>query len=65
MTEATITINGHQLTQAQSMTARVALVTMAVNLKSRGLGDDEHGIAMTEGYLARIHEIVAFMRPCP
>jgi hypothetical protein len=60
--EAEIDINGYALTEAQSMTIRCALNTFGASLVEDGLGDDEHGRAMTEGYLARIKEIRRFMR---
>lgn len=55
--EAAITINGHALTVGQSMTVRCAIEGFASSLSDGGLGDDEHGRRMTEGYLARIREI--------
>lgn len=56
ITEPTITINGHVLTSAQSMTVRNAIESLAMDLRG-GLGDDDHGRAMTSGYLACINEI--------
>jgi hypothetical protein len=58
--EPRITINGSLLTNAQAMTVRVALGSFAMSLES-GLGDDEHGRAMTAGYKARLNEIYGFM----
>ena len=55
--EAEITINGVRLSTAQAMTIRVALGSFALSLRSDGLGDDEHGRAMTAGYLHAIGEI--------
>ena len=60
-TEADITINGQKLTAAQAMTIRVALGSFALSLQSDGLGDDEHGAAMTEGYLTAIRDIHTLM----
>lgn len=57
MAEATIVINGQQLTDAQSMTLRVALETFAETLINEGLGCDEHGKRMASAYLHRIREI--------
>lgn len=57
MSEPTITINGQQLTDGQAMTVRVAIEHFASNLTAEGPGDDEHGRAMTKGYLDRISEI--------
>lgn len=63
MDEPNITINGKQLTIGQAMTIRVALESFCMSLWSEGLGDDAHGKAMTEGYLARAAEIRALMFP--
>jgi hypothetical protein len=52
-----MTINGHVVTEGQAMTVRVAIEAMARDLVESGLGDDEHGKIMTEGYLARIDEL--------
>ena len=57
MTEPTITINGVTLSQGQAMTVRVALSAFAMDLRD-GLGDDEHGKAMTAAYRARLSEIL-------
>lgn len=59
MTEdyAEITINGKPLTKAQSMTVHVAIQSFSIDLQRTGLGDDEHGKAMTAAYLERISEI--------
>ncbi len=59
--EAAITINGHALTAAQSMTVRCAIEALASSLRDDGLGDDEHGKMMKAGYLARIREIRAMI----
>jgi hypothetical protein len=56
--EPVITINGIQLTKAQSMSVRVALSGFKMELKQAGLGADEHGLAMTEAYLRRLDEIL-------
>jgi hypothetical protein len=58
--EPSITINGHTLTVAQAMTVRVAIGAFAMDLQD-GMGDDDHGRAMTEGYLIAIRSIVGFM----
>ncbi len=55
--EPKITINGKSLTEAQAMTIRVAVNSFSIDLQSNGLGDDEHGKAMTKLYLERIKEI--------
>ena len=51
--EARITINGHTLNTAQSMTVRVALEAFAHALVTEGLNDQY----LTEAYLNRIREI--------
>lgn len=50
-------VNGHELTIAESMTVRVAIENFATQLATEGLGDDEHGKRMAEGYTAAINEI--------
>jgi len=57
MNEARIIINGVELTLGQSMTLRVALQSFAMDLRENGLGDDETGKAIANGYLARISEM--------
>jgi hypothetical protein len=43
------------------MTVRVALEAFATDLGAKGLGEDAHGIAMTQAYLSRIKEIRSMM----
>lgn len=62
MNEPTITINGYTLSQAEAMTLRVSLGNFAIFLTDEGLGDDEHGKALTAGYLAAIRSITKLMR---
>jgi hypothetical protein len=57
MNEAIVTINGVQLTVGQSMALRVAVGSFAQSMQDNGLGDDAHGKAMAEAYIARIAEI--------
>lgn len=59
--EPAITVNGWMLTEAQAMTVRVALNAFVAELREHGLGDDEHGVVMTAGYLARAHEVMKRM----
>lgn len=54
--ESIITVNGVTLTEAQSLTVRVAVQILA-SLCEEGLGEDEHGKAMAKGYLIAIREI--------
>jgi hypothetical protein len=56
-----ITINGSKLSKAEVMTIRVALGNMYMDL-SDGLGDDEHGFAMTRGYNTCIRNINTLWR---
>lgn len=59
--EASISIEGVELTFSQSMTLRVALETFAMTLHDTGLGDDKTGKALTAGYLERVREIRALI----
>jgi hypothetical protein len=59
--EPDITINGTPLTVAQSMAVRVAIVSFALSLKD-GLGDDEIGKQITQGYLSSIASILRLMQ---
>jgi hypothetical protein len=59
--EPEITINGVRLTTAQAMTVRVALGSFMFDLQGEGLGDDDHGRAMRDGYLTASRAIFALM----
>lgn len=59
--EPDIIINGTRLTKGQAMAVRVAVGGFVIELQQNGLGDDEHGKAMTAGYLARLNEIFKLM----
>ena len=61
--EPKISINGKPLTNAQAMAVRVAISSFESDLNSNGLGSDEHGEAMTAGYLDRIEELHTLMIP--
>lgn len=62
MDEPTITINGVTLSPAQAMTMRCALQEFLMCIGQPGsLGDDDHGRAMRNGYLARGREINAII----
>lgn len=63
MSEPCITINGVTLTTGQAMTVCVALELFAFSLTGEGMGDDEQGRAMTQGYLNAIREIHRLMFP--
>lgn len=58
--EADISINGIQLSEGQSLTFRVALSAFLTSL-DEGLGDDEHGKAMTKAYKQRTSEILKYI----
>lgn len=61
MKEPNIEINGWQCTPAMAITIRTAIEGFAMDLQHNGLGNDEHGKAMKEGYLARIQEVRELM----
>jgi len=54
--EPSITINGHELTEAQALTMRVALQCFALQIE---YAEDQ----TSRNYLDRIAEINAFMSP--
>jgi hypothetical protein len=49
--EPIITINGTTLTEGQAMTLRVALTSFHAELWAHGLGGDEIGRSIAEGYM--------------
>lgn len=59
--EAEIKVNGSPLSVAESMTLRVAVSSFLMSLQSDGLGDDETGKAMCEGYKRACASIFAKM----
>jgi hypothetical protein len=58
--EAEITINGARLSDAESMTVRVAIDTLA-NVLAEGLGFESDGIALTELYMTSLSRIQALL----
>jgi hypothetical protein len=54
--EAEITINGAKLTDAESMTVRVAIDTLA-NVLAEGLGLENDGVALTDRYMTSLSRI--------
>jgi hypothetical protein len=54
--EAEITINGAKLTDAESMTVRVAIDTLA-NVLAEGLGLETDGMALTDQYITSLSRI--------
>jgi hypothetical protein len=59
LTEARITIGDKVLTEAQSMTVRVALSSFHVEIwEDDPLGTDEHARQMTDAYRERLAEIM-------
>lgn len=63
--EPSVTINGVALNAAQAMALRVAVTSFRSDLLEHGLGEDEHGRAMTALYLLRADEILRAMLPAP
>ena len=55
--EPYIEIECKELSKSESMTVRVALQMFEIDLRSKGLGNDEHGIEMTKLYLDNIKSI--------
>ena len=58
--EAVITINGTKLTDAESMTIRVAVDTLA-NVLAEDLGAEADGPALAERYLASLTHIQSLL----
>ena len=58
--EAAIIINGARLTEAESMTVRVAIDTLA-NVLAEGLEGDNEGAALAERYMASLSRIQALL----
>lgn len=66
MTEPTVIINGTTLTNAQSMTMRVAITTYLTDMANEhALGEDAAGEAIRSAYHARSSEIVRLMLSAP
>ena len=59
--EALVSINGKTLTSAQVMALRVAVANFMQTLHNDGLGDDQHGVDMTELYQKRLKELEGMM----
>lgn len=59
--EAIITINGRTISSAQAMALRVAVANFMHTLQNDGLGDDQHGVEMTELYQKRLKELEEMM----
>lgn len=55
--EATITINGVECSIGESMTLRVAMEALASDMAEDGLGDDEMGKSLAEGYLRNVRSL--------
>jgi hypothetical protein len=54
--EAEITINGAKLSDAETMTVRVAIDTLA-NVLTEGLGLKDDGIALTDRYMTSLSRL--------
>lgn len=62
MKEATITVNGHLLTPAQSMTVRVGLGSFLMDMQyPEALGNDEVGNEIRRGYLKAGGDVLKLM----
>jgi hypothetical protein len=61
MKQPNITINYIPLDIGQIMTIHVALESFACELEEKGLGDDDSGKRISEGYLQRIDELRKLM----
>lgn len=61
--EPHVVINGVTLTEAQSMTLRVAIESFDQDLRSNGLGNDRLGVTMTAAYMDRVSEIRLALYP--
>jgi hypothetical protein len=61
VSEPKITVNGTELSEAESMTVRVALGAFAVDLRG-GLGDDELGFQICNGYNRCLNKIFELMK---
>jgi len=62
MSEATITINGKTLTEAQSLTVRVALTSYYAEMKvPNALGADDVGREIAANYHERCCEVLAII----
>lgn len=59
--EALVTINGVNLSNAQSIALRMAVLNYLNDLINNGLGDDEVGKALTAAYIERLKEIEIVM----
>ena len=57
MKEAIISVNGIRLSDGQSMALRVAVESFVMTLSSDGLGDDQMGKLLADGYMSRLEEI--------
>ena len=55
--ESSIIMNGVELSYAEAMTVRVAVESFSMSLVEEGLGEDEMGKKLTEGYLNAITNI--------
>ena len=62
MTEPQIYINGFELTDAQSMAVRVAIISFHQEMGvADALGDDSHGRQMVKAYRERLNEVLIMM----
>jgi hypothetical protein len=55
--EPRISINGVLLSEGQTIAVRVACEAFITEMRSKGLGDDEHGKTMARLYTDRLIEV--------
>jgi hypothetical protein len=60
--EPAITVNGKELTTAEAMTVRVAVGLFQMSLDVDGLGDDETGQLIRDGYYRAIKSVYKKMQ---
>lgn len=56
--EVQVIINGVTLSSPQVMAVRVALAAFLDSMNQEGLGEDEHGVAMSDLYAQRSLEVL-------
>jgi hypothetical protein len=55
--EPRISINGVLLSEGQALAVRVACEAFITEMRTKGLGDDEHGKTMARMYIERLIEV--------
>ncbi len=57
--EATIMVNGNELTEMESKVVRLALESMSNTMRTLGFEDD--GIALTDTYITTVFRVLAYL----